>query len=201
MTISRREFFLATSGAAAGFILPSYYEKVFNFVENFGEPLIVSPKHATNTLIAIDWVGDGSYELNLGDPHAEPNFRMTLREYANRYCGGEQGYIDMYLYGEDPVEVDFDSSAYERMVATAWTRIGSPMARAYKLLENLDLGPRLTGVDSIGEIDFIDGPCPGNDYLAAHALGLVSVSLLQQRLNDLEAGIRIEMGSPVLGDV
>ena len=43
------------------------------------------------------------------------------------------------------------------------------------------------------EIVFIDGPCPGNDYLGVEAPTLVDVSLLQKRLNDLRAGIRISV--------
>ena len=42
-------------------------------------------------------------------------------------------------------------------------------------------------------LDFIDGACPGNDYLGVEALDPVSVSLLQQRLNELGTGIKMEL--------
>ena len=195
MTMSRREFFLATSGAAAGFVLPSYYEKVLDFTEVFGEPLLEVPRNPKIVLTAADWAGDGDYGLTWGDPEEEPDLNITLREYANRYCGGEQGYLDMY--GEEREWVDFDEIAFGPMVYGNWERVVGPPARASLLLEKLDLGSQLIGEDAVGELEFIDGPNPGSSYLGVQALGLVSVSLLQQRLNDLDTGISIELYSQV----
>ena len=190
MTISRREFFLATSGAAAGFILPSYYEKVLNYLERFDEPLLESPRNPKIRLYAAKH-GVEEYQLNWGDPYADPDLKMTLREYANRYHGGEYGYLDDYF--QEPEDVDFDSIADESMVFESWANTDSPTVRAYRLLENLDLGPSLDGVNAIGELQFIEGELAGSDYLGVHTFGLVTVSLLQQRLNDLKTGISIEM--------
>jgi len=41
MSISRREFIL---GTAAGFILPSYFDKIFTFYEDTGEALLEAPR-------------------------------------------------------------------------------------------------------------------------------------------------------------
>ncbi len=190
MTISRREFFLATSGAAAGLILPSYYEKVLNYLERFDEPLLESPRNPKIRLYAVKH-GVEEYQLNWGDPYADPDLKMTLREYANRYHGGEYEYLDDF--GQEPEDVDFDSIADESMVFESWANTDSPTVRAYRLLENLDLGPSLDGVNAIGELQFIEGELAGSDYLGVHTFGLVTVSLLQQRLNDLRTGISIEM--------
>ena len=184
MTISRRQFIL---GTAAGFILPSYYDKVFTYFENHGEPLIEIPKQTEIELIAIDR-GTDSYELNLGDPWSEPP-EMTLREFATRYFGSEKEYLD----GNEVEDVDFDAKLDFWDVVDVWSRTDSPNAQAYRLLEDLDLGPDLTGKDAVGEINFIDGSCPGNDYLGVEAADQVSISLLQKRLNDLDTGIRISM--------
>ena len=43
--MNRRQFLLTT---AAGFILPSFFDKAFSFSEQFGEPLIVKPDDVTN---------------------------------------------------------------------------------------------------------------------------------------------------------
>ena len=59
MTMSRREFFLATSGAAAGFVLPSYYEKVLEFTESSGEPLLEVPRNPKIVLNAVARAADG----------------------------------------------------------------------------------------------------------------------------------------------
>jgi hypothetical protein len=57
----------------------------------------------------------------------------------------------------------------------------------------VDLGKDLTGTDAIGEIRFIDGPMPGNDYLGVECPSPLDISLLQMRLNELNAGIRISL--------
>ena len=49
MSISRRQFIL---GTAAGFILPSYFNKIFTYFENTGEALLEIPRDAEIELIA-----------------------------------------------------------------------------------------------------------------------------------------------------
>ena len=76
-------------------------------------------------------------------------------------------------------------------VVDTWARVDSPNAKAFRLLEDLDLGPNLVGKDAVGEIRFIDGPCPGNDYLGVEVDCDITISLLQKRLNELDTGIAI----------
>ncbi|RLC56446.1 MAG: hypothetical protein DRI30_05825 [Chloroflexi bacterium] len=184
MSISRRQFIL---GTGAGLILPSYYDKIFAYFENTGEALLDVPRNAEIELIA-DFDLGSEYELNLGAPHQEPP-EMTVREYARRYFAGEENYL--YLREED--DVDFERKMDFWEVIDTWARTDSPNARAYRLLENLDLGPDLCGENAVGRIDFIDGDRPGSDYLGAHAPGQLDLALLQKRLNDLDTGIRILM--------
>ncbi len=184
MSMSRRQFIL---GTAAGLILPSYYDKALAYFENTGEALLDIPKSTEIELIAIDRGGDG-YELNFGDPWAEPP-EMTTKQFALRYFGSEENYLEARGY-ED---VDFDAQMNWWDVVDVWSRQDSPNALAYGLLAGLDLGPELTGKDAVGEIRFIDGPCPGNDYLGVEAPSQLDISLLPKRLNDLGAGIRISI--------
>ena len=184
MSISRRQFIL---GTAAGLILPSYFDKVFAYFENTGEALLEIPKKAEIEMIASFEMGAcDTYELNLGDPFQEPP-EMTVREYAIRYFGSEAEWLE----GNDYEDDDFDRVMGFWEVIDAWARKDSPNARAYRLLENLDLGPQLIGADAVGEIRFIDGDRPGSDYLGAHAPSQLDIALLQKRLNDLGTGIRI----------
>jgi hypothetical protein len=193
MSISRRQFLLATGSSAVGFILPSFYEKALSFIEDYGEPLIVSPPDPKIELFAVDRGGFG-YEFNLGDPWCEPP-DMTIREFANRYGHGdpEAWYRENWCREEDQ-EVDLAAQMNYDYVLDFWCRAESPNALAYRLLEDLDLGPSLSGVNAVGELSFIDGPCPGNDYLGVEAADQISISLLQQRLNQLGTGIEIHMG-------
>lgn len=186
MPISRRQFML---GTASGLILPSYYETVLAYFDNHREPLIDVPRRFDTDLFAVN-TGYGEYELNLGDPDAEPP-EMTVREFAERYFGSEKDYLQHV--GEEE-EIDLDAQIDWDVLVDYWARTDSPNAEAYFLLEDLDLGPELTGADAVGEIRFIDGACPGNDYLGVEAADGVSVSLLQKRLNELGTGIRVLMG-------
>jgi len=41
MSITRREFLIGSAGAAAGLILPAYYDRVLTHLAQFGEPSVV----------------------------------------------------------------------------------------------------------------------------------------------------------------
>jgi hypothetical protein len=165
MSISRRQFIL---GTAAGLILPAYYDKVFTFFENHGEPMLEIPKQASR-----------------------PPWGMTRREYAQRYFGSEQEYIEACEY--DPDHIDWDEPEYPPCVDMAWSRNDSPAAKAYRLLDGIDLGSKFNGDDAVGHLEFMDGPNPCSNYLGVQTEDPVSVSLLQKRLNDLNTGIRVSL--------
>jgi len=183
--ISRRQFLL---GAGAGLILPSFFERALAYSENHGEPLLDLTRNADIHLFAVDRGGAG-LELNWGDPWEEPP-KLTRRELAEEYYGGVEHYE--WVLAEDP-DFDLDAEADILEVIDAWARVDSPNARAYRLLESYDLGPDLSGPGRVGEIRFIDGPCPGNDYLGVEAPSPLDLSLLQHRLNQLRSGIRIAL--------
>jgi hypothetical protein len=42
-------------------------------------------------------------------------------------------------------------------------------------------------------VRFVDGACPGNDWLGVEISDLQSLALLQKRLDDLGAGIVLEV--------
>ena len=187
MSITRRQFLLSTAGAAAGFILPSFYTRALEFLDQFGEPLLESPQIVRQKLIVCS---DRDNELNLGDPYCEPP-PLSWREYAEKYYGGDLQELEEN-WGLDRAQ--YDEKAPWDVVADAWIRNDSPNAKAYRLLDSLDLGPDLTGPNAVGGLIFTDGPCPGNDYLGVSVVDEISISLLQQRLNDLGTGIRIGIG-------
>ena len=187
MSISRRQFLLSTIGAAGGFILPSFYTRALEFLDQFGEPLLEAPKLVVDELI-ICTERDG--ELNLGDPWEQvPD--MSWREMLTRY---QPEGLDNLEAHWDLTESQLDDEAPWDWVVDFWCRADSPNARAYRLLNNLDLGPNFTKPDAIGGLVFTDGPCPGNDYLGVAVEDEISASLLQQRLNDLNTGIKLVYG-------
>ena len=190
MGITRRQFLFSIPAAGAGFILPSFFDRAVDVLARTGEPLLVPPGECITELLAVDH-GSGEYQLNIGDPREGPP-RLTLREYIDRYYG-----CDVEAYAADCCDegesVDPDSEVDEWVVMDAWARWESPNALAYHRLYGLDPGPELDAPGAAGELHFIDGPCPGNDYLGVHAVDALTLSLLQQRLNQLGTGIHVSV--------
>ena len=128
---------------------------------------------------------------------------MTWREFLTRYHPGLLNSLEFYWGLEESQrdlapwslkESQLDDAAPSDTVLGSWGRVDSPNARAYHLLESLDLGPDLTGPKAVGGLISIDGSCPGVDYLGVTAEDDISISLLQQRLNDLKTGIQVSLG-------
>lgn len=188
MSITRRQFLLGTT---AGLILPSFFERVYSFAENHGEPLLIAPKRPAETMYVCS---DFALQLHLGDPGKGPP-DMTIREYCLKYESSdpETWWREEWVGTDEPEPVDVDMQMDEWAVLDRWIREDSSTAKAYRYLESLDLGSGFNAPNPVGGLDFIDGACPGNDYLGVEAIDEVSVSLLQQRLNELKTGIKIEM--------
>jgi len=86
---------------------------------------------------------------------------------------------------------DLDNPADEDAYMDYWCGSDSPNAKAFHLLESLDIGTGLRHENQVGGLVFYDGPMPGSDYLGVHAECAVTLSLLQHRLNELNTGIRV----------
>ena len=199
MSFTRRQFLLSTVGAAGGFILPSFYARALEFVDQFREPLLEPPKRVVDEITICASLGG---ELNIGEP-AEQIPDMTWREFLTRYHQDSLNSLEFYWGLEESQrdlapwglkESQLDDAAPSDTVLGSWGRVDSPNARAYHLLESLDLGPDLTGPKAVGGLNFLDGPNPGaKDYLAVTVEDDISISLLQQRLNDLKTGIKVSL--------
>lgn len=182
--ISRRHFLL---GTGAGLVLPCFFERALAVYENHGEALIKQPQRVNTTLVATRDFCDNFQLLLGGVPEQPPT--MTVADYVERYnCltleEATEEYAEYGLSLEDEMPQDF--------VIDAWCFHDSPNAQAFRLLSDLDLG-RLTasGGQKVGDIQFINGPCPGNDYRGVEAPTELDLSLLQDRLNQLRTGILV----------
>ena len=68
---------------------------------------------------------------------------------------------------DEIIPMDFWYEAFERR---------GPHADAHWLFKGLDIGPNLVmNGQVVGGLQFIDGPIPGNNYLAVHAEDEISV--------------------------
>jgi len=192
MSVTRRQFLLSTTGASVGAIIPSFYFRALEFLEQFGEPLLVAPACVSQDLCVLDVCGEYT-ELCLGDPFAEPP-RMTYREYITRY---EPESLDNFEENWGIERCDLDSEIDEDQVMDQWLLRDGPAARAYYLLESLDLGQALKGPNAIGGLDFVEESNMVWTWRYASPHNEVTLSLLQQRLNDLGTGIRVVTGFAV----
>ena len=181
--LGRRSFITALLGSAAAF---HHIDKLRAFIENHNEPLLSVPKRADEVLYLSRDFTMGEWRIYVDHPRNEPDFSgMTYRQFSDEFlCGMELDWLE---------EDELDTPVSEWWAFENWYPNHSPDALAFERLAYLDLGlqsPRDTETD--GWIDFTDGPCPGNDsrFVEVDTLG---ASLLQQRLNELGEGIRLEL--------
>ena len=194
MSITRRQLLLSVPAIAAGFIFPSFLTSATQYLEETGSPLLVPSPHEMRVITATTDFDNG-YQLNIGDPYEEPA-EITLREYINRYYSGDEiNYMDDYGLSRLALSDSLDEPIDHDQFIDAWARKDSPQKLAYDYLYDLDLGPQLDEQQGVGLIAFVDGPCPGNDYIGVHATDDISLSLLQARLNQLGEGVRIVIDS------
>ncbi|HIE77935.1 MAG TPA: hypothetical protein EYP92_03820 [Candidatus Thioglobus sp.] len=193
--ISRRFFLKGTVATAAGLILPSWVVHAERYIEGEGLPFLEPLKSHQNTLFAVDWNGEGVYELSLGDPFAKPDLHITWEEYIERYTYVET--LQDYFEGEDPIDIPGpDELVGERQVYEAFEYWKKPSRQAFRYLYDLDLGPELDGDNGVGEISFYDGVSPGNDDQFVHVPDYLSISLLQKRLNEIDGTVAVEVLGP-----
>ena len=180
---TRRAFL---KGIGAGFILPSAWDLFANHLENHGEPLLRRPRHVEDVLYVFN-NGAEDYRVGLNQADYEwPDPDMTIKEYAAKF-GDHYWHWDHdedYEYGDESRPIG-EWFAYDY-----WPSNRSPDALAYDYLDNLRLGWFDRGSEvKEGYVDFVCGPCPGNDSKFVD-VDLLGASILQDRL--------IERGHDVL---
>jgi len=190
MSITRRQFLLSIPAFSVGYITPSFVVRATEYLINTGKPLLVEPPKYDNILFAVD-DGTGNYQLNIGDPYAEPP-RLTLRKYIDTYYWGDaDDYIEESELTKNELKNALNGYVNEELYLEDWARQHSPNRLAFDYLSCLDLGIEQENSKAVGVIEFIDGPSPGDDYIAVHVPDHISLSLLQERLNQLNEGVRI----------
>ena len=185
MSTTRRQFLLSTAGASVGAIMPDYYFRALQFIEQFGEPLLEPPMRQGKELIAYT-LGDEP-ELCFGNPDRDIP-RLTFREFFNRYEPvGIETFEEHWGYGLEAL----DSPMEEEYMWDHWFMHSGPSAQAHSYLQSLDLGPRLAAPNAVGGLDFFEDSNMVSCWRGVHYENDVTLSLLQQRLNDLGTGIKV----------
>lgn len=191
----RRSFLI---GASSTILTASFYKDIIRYAERKAAPLIIPPADYDEIVYALP-DGAGKYDLYLGKhPLEDQPPAYTWREFAEEAWGWDEEELAKYLMdcegAETEEEVDhlFDTPADSTNVWEWYAQHDAANARAFRELQDLDLGPDLGTYGSRGEIRFIEGPCPGNDSLIVTANDMTSLSLLQARLIEINAGILVK---------
>ena len=97
------------------------------------------------------------------------------------------------VYSLEARRADFDKPVQRRYWEDWFDITGGPLARAYHLLQQIDLGPeRNSGRGPL--LEFNVGSHPGDNTHYVNAKDMLSLSLLQARLIDLKLPIKIVEG-------
>ena len=194
--MDRRSFLIG-----AGSILTSAYVAKANWFlnnKNSVVPLLKSNKDTTK-LFFFDQGSEN--ELRLGSPDFGIE-DLTYRQVLDRYRGVElpenepialSQFREIYDdWGITPRMLDQPADLYDYI--DEWGRKDANKAKAYDYLYGLDLfGSNDENGLRLGDLNFIDGCHPGNDYLAVTSHDPLSASLLQARLQELGQNISVEI--------
>ena len=187
--LTRRTFLVGTAGS----ITTTLIQKFQWFINENDAALIEAPSSATTEL----YVGFGEFEdgeITLGPPEEDPGI-VSWAEFFQHQKGSEPivrtELLDAcYDWGLEEEDLSHDCD-WESWYCF-WGRNQSPRAKAYRLLESFDIGPKLTGArGEVGELNFMDGPSIASEYLGVTATDELSISLLQHRLTELRTGIKL----------
>ena len=197
--MNRRSFLIRSAGTVGALLTAQFLKDAEWLIANQEQALLVTPvQRALETLYAAP--SEGKFALFLGGkPNEYINPQFTWEEFGNTAWGHSEAETIEYLrenFGlcKCKAEEQLNARADDSEVFSWWLRHQSPKALAHKHLEGLDLGPDLgrRGITA-GGIRFIDGFHPGNETLWVEVLDLLSISLLQARLNELDQGIKLEV--------
>lgn len=193
----KRRTFLVGVG---GLITVPLFEQFIRFVREEGRPMLLTPSTASETLHVYPpiYPDEGGYAVTLGPIELDPP-PTTWEEFLSR-----KGYDLDDPEVREEIELDwsvtpdrFKEECPAHYVYREWAVSQSPSARAFELLESLDLGPELKGQKNAkGRLDFFEGTAPGDCQRWVECKDLVTVSLLQARLRELDLPIAVKMADP-----
>ena len=204
----RRRDFLSLCGLAAGSCLvPDAVARIIRETCVLADqPYLILPRDPRDTLYALSTNGKTDFMLHWGDPQ-ESQTPPTWRDYFDEYEGfdikdktavREWWTEQVGDPDDDPITIKA-SETIDGVALEKWENLQEmhegPSARAYRLLEDLPLddGRGVGGDSPLGELRFIEGDRPGSNLTYVEAPDLAALACLQNRLNELEQDLAIEI--------
>ena len=158
----------------------------------------IAKKPEETLYVWVDYHGYGKWRVSLGPNQLEapppPTWREHLRSLGHRLEREADIEGICIEKGLDPRDLDapVDGFWWEDM----WDNFTGPAAKAYHLLQTLDLGDADSKLRQDGEIIFeVSGGGPGNTYIWVELRDDLTVSLLQARLIELNLPINLKIAA------
>jgi len=190
--LSRRGFLIGTGGL----LTMAFVSDARAFIRRKEAPLLAAPPRTAHTLY-WDWPdGLDEPQLFLDDqPEVIAPEPPTWREFLKSLDAKDYTASGIKLRLE---QIGFEPSQLDEEMDESWwemhyDRISGPSAKAYRLLERIDLGPDLGRRGDGPHLQFREGGGNQFDYsLHTHASDMLALSLLQARLIGLHLPIKVE---------
>ena len=190
--INRRSFIIRS----AGLLTLTLLDRFETYLANHGEPMLRSPKNPYRTIYVHSEPDHTiSYHSDLVEADCAPDWQTFLTEFLGYKLPFSTQDFRRIREDWDVWPRQLGQDVPSRIWYPYWELNESPEAQAYVTLEKLDIDRRISKGDrTAGGIYFNDlGYHPGHIFKAAQCKDLLSVSLLQARLNELKTGLAIEM--------
>jgi hypothetical protein len=190
---SRRGFLIGTGGL----LTMAFVSDARAFIRRNEAPLLAAPPRTAHTLY-WDWPDgldapqlflDEEPEMIAPEPPTWRVFLSSMVDAKDYTASGIKLRLEQIGFEPNQLDEEMDESWWEMH----YDRISGPSAKAYRLLDKIDLGPDLGRRRDGPRLDFIEGG--GNQFdhsLHVHASDMLSLSLLQARLIDLQLPIKVE---------
>jgi hypothetical protein len=186
MLQSRRGFLIG-----AGAVLTTAFVKdARSFIHRNNQPLLTSPSQVAETMYWCE-IPDEGYQLTLGPwsiAPPPPTWRQFFMKEGIPHRTDSE--IEKICSSHFIERGDFDKPMSVRYWEDWFDIEGGPLARAYHLLQKIDLGPE-RGSERGPLLEFNIGSRPGDSTHYVNAKDMLSLSLLQARLIDLGMPIKI----------
>jgi hypothetical protein len=189
MLRSRRGFLIG----AGALLTTGFVKDARSFIHRTNQPLLASPPRVVETMYWQE-IPDEGYQLTLGPWSFAPP-PPTWREFfvSEDIPHRTDEDVEKICSSHCIEPGDFDKPVQRRYWEDWFDIKGGPLARAYHLLQSIDLGPsRDTGRGPL--LEFNVGSHPGDNTHYVNAKDMLSLSLLQARLLNLKLPIKIARG-------